>query len=231
MPVRLLTLPVLIGAAALGLVACTSAPQGHPTVYDLGLATAPIQGPDNAAHPALPPLVLTDVEAPPVLDGTALLYRLAYHDAQQLRPYAQARWSMPPAYLLRQRLRQQLATHRFVASPADAGAARLPLLRIELEEFSQVFEAPGQCHALLRIRATLSQAPLNALAQGPGSSPGLLAAPLAPVPALLFQTSSAQQLAFTPPDAPGGARARAEASDAVAAQLDAWLAQVSPAAP
>ena len=225
---RLFTLPLLISASAVGLVACTSAPQVHPTVYDLGVATAPIQGPDNAGHPALPPLVLTDVDAQPVLDGTALLYRLSYHDAQQLRPYAQARWSMSPAYLLRQRLRQQLATHRFVASPADAGAARLPLLRVELEEFSQVFDAPGQCHALLRIRATLSQAPLNALPQGPGPSPGLVAAPLAAVPALLFQTSLSEHVACTTADAAGGARALAQASDAVAAQLDAWLAQVSP---
>ena len=31
------------------------------------------------------------------LDGSAVLYRLGYADANQLRPYAHARWSAPPA--------------------------------------------------------------------------------------------------------------------------------------
>ena len=52
------------------------------------------------------------------------------------------RWSMPPAQLLRQRLREQL-------SPMT--------LRVELEEFSQLFEAPDQSVGLLRLRATLVQ--------------------------------------------------------------------------
>ena len=88
------------------LSACSS-PAQRIAVYDFGPgATAP--QPSNRMAP-LPPLLLADVEAASALDGTAVLYRLAYADVQQLRPYAQARWSMPPAQLLRQRPERQPA--------------------------------------------------------------------------------------------------------------------------
>ena len=49
------------------------------------------------------------MEATGLPEGSnAVLYRLAYADGQQLRPYSQARWSQPPAQLLQQRLREQL---------------------------------------------------------------------------------------------------------------------------
>ena len=145
-------------SAVLAMVGCGSAPTARVAVYDFGPATAPAAA-TNSTN-ALPAVILTDIEAAPAVDGTAVLYRLAYHDAQQLRPYAQARWSMPPAYLLRQRLRQQLGQHRTVGSAADAGASRLPQLRVELEEFSQVFDSATHCQALVRVRATVSQAPV-----------------------------------------------------------------------
>ena len=220
---------VLAGVVLLG--ACAGTPASRLAVYDLGLAAVPIPGTENAGRGPFPPVVLADVDVPPVLDGTGVLYRLAYRDVQQLKPYAQARWAMPPAYMLRQKVRQTLSARRPVASPADAGAARLPLLRLEMEEFSQVFDSPDHCHALVRVRATLSQAPLNALPQGPGPAPGLVALPVAAVPALLVQTNLVQQVVCPTADAAGGARALAQASDALAGQLDTWLSLVSPSAP
>ena len=78
----------------------------RPAVYDFGPGLVPKATPaPPAAGAALPPLLLADIEAPATVDGTAVLYRLAYADVQQVRPYAQARWSMPPAQLVRQRLR------------------------------------------------------------------------------------------------------------------------------
>ena len=108
-----------------------------------------------------PPLVLADIEASGALDGSALLYRLGYADAHQLRPYAHARWSAPPPQLIRQRLREQLARERPVLDLARArrlarnGGAMPRILRIELEEFSHYFEAPAQSWGLVRLRATL----------------------------------------------------------------------------
>ena len=93
------------------------------------------------------------IEAPATVDGTAVLYRLAYADVQQLRPYAQARWSMPPAQLVRQRLRDQLSQQRVVLNPAEGPAGWI--LRLELEEFTQVFETPDRSVGLVRLRATL----------------------------------------------------------------------------
>jgi cholesterol transport system auxiliary component len=131
------------------------------------------------------------------------LYRLAYADAQQLKPYALTRWSMPPAQLISQRLRQQLGEQRAVVAPGEAAA---PFnLRLVLEEFSQVFDAPAQSHGLLRLRATLSQRV--------GGSETLLA-----------QRRFVVQQPAPTPDAPGAVRALTAASDQVIGQVTAWLA-------
>ncbi|MDP3135289.1 MAG: hypothetical protein Q8N17_03015, partial [Burkholderiaceae bacterium] len=70
-------------------------PPSRPVHYDFGPgAMAPV--PTDRRAP-LPALALADVEAPGLAEGsTAVLYRLAYTDARQLRPYTQARWSQPP---------------------------------------------------------------------------------------------------------------------------------------
>jgi cholesterol transport system auxiliary component len=124
---------------ALALGACAPL-QPHPRalVYDFGpgpVASSPV----NRMAP-LPALVLAEVDANAALDSTAVLYRLAYSDAQQLRPYALARWSMAPAQLLRQRLREQLGQRRAVPNAAQ-GMVVLPTalsLHLELDEFSSV---------------------------------------------------------------------------------------------
>ena len=82
------------------------------------------------------------------LDGTQLLYRLGYADANELRPYGQARWSLAPSQLLRQRLRDALAARRTVLGPEESATiarsdGKVPdTLRVSLEEFSHYFESP-----------------------------------------------------------------------------------------
>jgi len=86
-------------ALVVGLVGCSAVPD-KPTranLYDFG----PVTTPPETKAPSLPPLVLADVEAAGALDGTAMLYRLGYAEANELRPYAQARWSASPAQLVR----------------------------------------------------------------------------------------------------------------------------------
>ncbi|NDW60308.1 hypothetical protein G0P98_28130, partial [Yangia sp. PrR004] len=69
------------------------------------------------------PLALADVEAPALSDGsTAMFYRLAYANGQELRPYQLARWSQPPALLLQQRLRSQLGLQRPVLASSESVA-------------------------------------------------------------------------------------------------------------
>lgn len=200
-------------AATLLLVAlltgCNSAPVSHSAVYDFGPgATRPEIS--NRMAP-LAPLLLADVEASSALEGNALLYRLVYADAQQLRPYAQARWSMPPAQLLRQRLRELLGQRRSVLAATDAVAPGTLALRVELEEFSQLFESAQSSAGLVRVRATLSRT---------GSPPKPLA-----------QTSFVVQKPAASADAAGGVRALAQASEVLTQQVDQWLQQLAPADP
>ena len=84
----------LLGAALL--FGCTALPDkpARPAVFDFG------PGPLNltlATPGKQSALSLEEVQAPTALDSSAMLYRLAYANATELRPYAQARWSMPPA--------------------------------------------------------------------------------------------------------------------------------------
>jgi cholesterol transport system auxiliary component len=181
-------------------------PAPRPVVYDFGPGAVSIAG--ASPSPALPVLMLAEVEAPASLDSTAVLYRLAYSDPQQVRPYAQARWSMPPAQLLRQRLRETLGQQRVVLQPGEGVSSSAPALtlRVALEEFSQLFETADKSAGLLRLRATLSQ--------GSGGGERVLA-----------QRSFVVQRDSASADAAGGVRALTGATDAVIADLDQWLRQ------
>lgn len=192
----------LLLGLVMSLAGCaTQRPEGAVKVYDFG--PAPLQAAATTRQASLATVVLFDPQATPALEGNAVLYRLAYADAQQLKPYALTRWSMPPAQLIGQRLRQQLGAQRAVVAPGEA-AAQLNL-RLVLEEFSQVFDSPADSHGLLRLRATLTQ-------RNAGSE------------TLLAQRSFVvQQLASTP-DAVGAVRALTAASDQMATQIEAWLA-------
>jgi cholesterol transport system auxiliary component len=202
---------LLLGAALAALLAGCAAPDKpvRPSLYDFG----PGAGAPSAATGSLPPVVLADIEASGALDGSAVLYRLAYADAHQVRPYAHARWSAPPPQLIRQRLREQLAHSRPVLDPTDSAAlARVSgamprVLRIELEEFSQLFDSQTQSWGLLRLRATL----LENTAAGER---------------LLGQRTMVLREPAPSADAAGGVRALVAATDAAAQELGQWLAQV-----
>ena len=201
----------LLAAALAAMLAGCAAPERpvRPALYDFG----PGAGAPSAAAGALPPVVLADIEASGALDGSAVLYRLAYADAHQVRPYAHARWSAPPPQLIRQRLREQLAHSRPVLDPSDSAAlARnagvMPrVLRIELEEFSQLFDSQSQSSGLLRLRATL----LENTAAGER---------------LLGQRNIVRREPAPSADAAGGVRAMVAATDAAAAEINQWLVQV-----
>lgn len=202
--------------AALLLAGCAGfAPPARPLVYDFGPGATAVLPSNRMAR--LATITLPEVDAPVALESTAVLYRLGYADAQQLRPYALARWTMLPGQLLRQRLREQLGLKRTVLAPGEAGPV-LPvtstqpfvqppaIVRVELEEFSQLFEAPQTSVGLIRVRATVLQTGAN----GTRTS--------------AQQTFIVQRPAPTA-DAAGGVKALALATDALIEQLDAWLQQ------
>lgn len=197
---RATSIALLAASVALlsALLSACSTPQPPSTkaVYDFG----PVIGASSSlpASAALSPIALPEIEAGAGLESPALLYRLQYQDAQQLRPYAQARWSVPPAQLLRARLRDALAK-KMPVLPIDGAAART--LRIELDEFSHIFSSPEASQGLVRLRASLFQNDK-----------------------LIQQTSITASAPALSQDAAGGVRALTAASDDAVRQISAWLA-------
>ena len=184
--------------------------------YDFGpgvVAASAVQ--TSNASTALPPIALAEIDSSAALNSGAVLYRLMYFNAQELRPYAQARWSMPPAQLLRQRVSAQLGKNRAVLSPGDAiagsaGSTGPWAVRLELEEFSHLFESTTVSTGLLRLRATAVQ-------------------PTAQGEKLLGQRTFVIQRPAPSADVAGGVRALTAASDAVVLEVDQWLQTLQPA--
>ncbi|NMM77892.1 hypothetical protein B2J88_49985 [Rhodococcus sp. SRB_17] len=205
-----------LGFALISLAGCSAlpTPPARPMLYDFGPgAAAPAAAPAGQRAP-LPALALAEVEGVGANEGnTAVVYRLAYADARQLRPYQLARWSQPPAQLVQQALRSELGQRRAVLRAGDALAivpgadGRLPdVLRVEIEEFSQVFTSPGASAAVVRLRATLTGSSVL------GES-------------LLGQRLFTVQHPATSADAAGGTRALAEAAAQAAQDIAQWLEQ------
>lgn len=214
----------------LALSGCTlPRPASTPVVYDFGPGA--LKTPASTRIAPLPPIEITTPQASSALGGVAVLYRLGYADAQALQPYTLARWSMPPAQLIDQRLRAHLSLRRPVivtgeilqAKPPQRSAstplqAALPPpppvkpmlnLRLTLEEFSQLFASPSQSSGLLRLRATLT------LRHASHDT-------------LLAQRSFIVQQSAPSADASGGVRALTAATDQAISEIEQWLAQATP---
>jgi cholesterol transport system auxiliary component len=182
------------------LAGCAMAPQSRDGIasYDFGLPRS-----DKEANPRLQhDLVVAALTAPAWMDNAGIYYRLAYRDATRPQAYAQSRWVMPPAALLGQRLRASIARANTAAvfTPAD-GARADYTLRLELEEFSQVFDAADKSRAVVRLRASLIR------------NRGVVA-----------QQSFSIERAAATPNAEGGVQALIAASDEAGNSLIDWLA-------
>lgn len=192
-------LAAALGAALIG-AGCSIVPAQRPLAarYDFG----PPPAARAAARPLHEPIVVDDVTAPSWLDTSAMLYRLAYRDVAEPRAYAHSRWVAPPAALLSARLRARVAAAdgAGVLVPGDGGRARL-VLRVELQEFSQLFESPKRSVAQIELRATLLRDRR-----------------------LSAQRSFVLRVPAATPNAAGGAAALAAASDAAIGRIVAWTA-------
>ncbi|MEJ7932517.1 ABC-type transport auxiliary lipoprotein family protein [Ramlibacter sp. AN1015] len=196
-------------AACAGCTSIVSAPE-QPTLFDLGPLPAPAAAPADAAAP----LVLPELEASGLLDRRSILYRLDYGDGRALLPYGASRWSAPVAELVHERIAAHLARERTVLRPGEmtavarAGAQAPQVLRLQLQEFAQHFDAPGRSHGRVRVLATLLQ-----------SSPT--------GDRLLGQRAFRVSAPAPTGDAAGGVAALSQAVDALALQLGQWLQEHS----
>lgn len=184
--------------AALALTACANNLPHSPVEYDFGPGAATREEPPRLQRE----ITVASVTAPAWIASPALVYRLAYRNASQPRSYVESRWVAPPAELFTAQLRQRLAATapNGVVSPAD-GVRTAVTLRVELLEFSQVFDAPDRSRALVHVRAMLVE---NGR--------------------LVAQTSFSTDQPATSADAAGGARALALAADAAIDRLTGWTA-------
>lgn len=172
----------------LGLAACASPDYrggAQPMArYDLGPQAV------LAGEPARPwPFTVT---AEAALANTGMHYRLLYADAAQVRDYAQSRWLVPPAELLRSRLETRLEL--------PAGTMSRCQLQLDLRRFEQVFVSPTVSQAVVLVRAELRR------------SDGTL------VDARFFEQGKAAASA----DAVGGVGALAAAADDLGVALTDW---------
>ena len=186
-----------IAASSTFLIACaTPQPPAPKAVYDFG---AVLSAPLSSSATRTAAIALPEIEASASLDSPALLYRLQYSNAQQLLPYAAARWSSAPAQLVRARIRDALLLQGPVLS--TDGIAAFVLL-IELDEFSHVFESTEKSFGLVRLRASLLKNDQ-----------------------LIAQTSLLANAPAHSQDAAGGVKALTAATDDAVRQLSSWLAQ------
>ncbi|SDX27742.1 cholesterol transport system auxiliary component [Variovorax sp. YR634] len=219
--IRSLMNPAAIALGAALLVAgCGALPDkpARTTLYDFGPG---LTAPAAAAAPAaatLPTLALAEFDSNSRLDGTQILYRLGYADANELRPYGQSRWSLPPAQLLRQRLRDTLSERRTVLGPEESATisrsrGETPdTLRISLDEFSHYFDSASASVGLVRLRATLVRS-------APAGD------------RVLGQRTFTVRRPASSADAPGGVKALISASDAAMAEVVQWVDQLQQQTP
>ncbi|NMV39013.1 ABC-type transport auxiliary lipoprotein family protein [Ralstonia insidiosa] len=139
-----LSAPLLLVTA---LAACSGAPVAPAALYDFGLA------PTGASGVRLPTaLRVAEVAGPSWMDGNAIYYRLAYAQSQRTDAYANSRWVESPVNLFDARLRNAAAARGQVVGYAGQ---EVPMLRVELVDFSQVFDQPGASRGVVRLRATV----------------------------------------------------------------------------
>lgn len=178
--------------ATVALTACVSAPRGGNAVatYDFGLPAARPADERNGAKFAL------DVRTPGWFDSLHVDYRLAYDDPLKPREYADSRWAANPGTLLQRHLSRRLGV------PSEAPASRC-LLRVDVQEFSQVFDTPRASNGVLQASVSVF---------------GERRVLLAERDFLLRRPASSA-------DASGGVKALVAASDDLAEALAEWLRQ------
>lgn len=202
-PARVNRVPGVIMAATLAatllLAGCSVLPSAKApeASYDFG----PLPTAATTALKIEKSVLVHDALSPAWLEVSAMHYRLAQTAPAQPRTYANSRWVMPPAALLTARLKSRLAEiSRGVYAPVDGQRTDITL-RLELEEFVQVFDTASNARGLLRVRASLG----------------------ATRQAAIQKTFIVERPAATP-DADGGAKALIAATDEAIAQIVAWVA-------
>ncbi len=195
-PYRLAVAVTVAGAALLA--GCASNKGAPNTIYDFGAPSAQLSTPVQPA--ALPPIVVMDATGGAVLDNERMVYRLNYADPLQARTYAGSRWSGTPLDLVTRRLKVRLAQAGVTVLSATDAANRVPILRIEVDDFVHAFSSTSASEGQILLRASV-------LADH----------------RLVAQKSFAHNAPAPSQDAAGGVVALAAGTDRIALDLKNWL--------
>ena len=187
---------VLVAAGLLS--ACTGIAGNTPpvAVYDFGLPAARLVADGTWSRLAL------EVRSPVWFESLNVDYRLAYDEPLKQREYVGSRWAGAPGVMLAQGLRQQIG-----AVNATGNTVTDCLLRVELQEFSQIFDTPQQSRALLQGNVSLIDSKRQVLAERP----------------VVIEIPAATA------DANGGVNALVAASTELGHQLADWLGRLDKA--
>jgi cholesterol transport system auxiliary component len=184
--------------ALLLLAGCAATkPSVSNMVFDFGAPGAPLTADPRAPLPAL---VVADATGSAALDSERMFYRLNYADAQQARSYANSRWSTSPLQMVTQRIKSRLAQAGVKVLSVTDAAGGVPILRVEIVDFVHAFASPTDSAGQLILRASLFQ----------GHT-------------LIDQKTFSHSTPAASANAAGGARALAASTDAVGAEIVAWL--------
>ncbi|WP_229425388.1 ABC-type transport auxiliary lipoprotein family protein [Massilia sp. Se16.2.3] len=189
----------ILGAALLlSLAGCASEKAAPTTQFDFGPLGPPAS---QVAQAPLAAIVVTDATGSPAFENERMVYRLDYADPLQARTYANSRWTANPLLLVTQRLKSRLAQAGVKVLSATDTATTVPILRIEIDDFSHTFASTSASEGRLVLRASLFNG--HALAD---------------------QRTFTRATPAPSADAAGGARAPAASTDGAAADIVAWLA-------
>lgn len=168
------------------------------TQFDFGPLGAPAV---PVAQAPLAAVVVMDATGSPTFENERMVYRLNYNDPLQARTYANSRWSANPLLLVTQRIKSRLAQAGIKVLSATDSATDVPVMRIEVDEFSHAFASTVASEGRLVLRASLFNGH-----------------------ALLDQKTFLRATPAPSADAAGGAQALTASTDAAAADMIAWLA-------
>ena len=198
--------PRILGAATLAMTlalagcASSSKSRANNDQFDFGPLGAPVAQMPQAPIAAV---VVMDVTGSPAFENERMLYRLNYADPLQARTYANSRWSANPLILVTQRIKARLAQSGVKVLSATDTMNNVPILRIEVDDFTHAFASAGQSEGQVVLRASVFR----------GHT-------------LLDQKTISRASPAPSADAAGGVRALAASTDAAAADIAAWLAGI-----
>jgi cholesterol transport system auxiliary component len=194
--------------ACVGLSACSLPLSPRPAVARYDLGAEPSSPP--AAQPLACVIVVHEPSAPAWLDGRSIHYRLGYQEPARIRQYAGSQWALSPVQLLGDRLRHCMAaiTKGGGVIP-DYGIEADYWLRMQIEDFSQLFDTPQASRGVVQVSVVLLKGRRRAF---------------------LAQTSFERAVAAPTADARGGVAALTVASDQLTEDIVAWVAAQTTAA-